>query len=274
MSSSTVDRVADGKVQNRDVDWGGYPAGYLEQYGVDADELPIPGFTPLPEDQAHNREFIRIVSESPELVRRLGTASLLLDCCVGGVLRTSLLIAPFAKPEGAILELADLEGPQLEFTRRALANRLAGWQPHADNIAGYDTQGYWHTALDTVNRTGIAVARNIFELPRNRYQVTATGYGPESLTEDVDEWELAVNSLINATTIGGVFVMEYMDGSDGWGDFPAVSIGGRDVERVLAGKVRVIGHTFAPASGQAREEDDPTHYRGMGLAVGIVEAHA
>ncbi len=268
-----ADRAIPQEVRNGDVNWRRYPAEYLEQYGIDADGQSVPGFVPMFEDQVHNRAFVRIVSESPELVSRLGTASLMLDCCVGGVLRTSLLIAPFANPEGATLELGDLEGPQLELTRQALNNGLAGWRPHADDIARHDTQGHWADALGTVNRTGLVVVRNIFELPRDAYEVAITGYGPESLTEDIEEWELAVDSLINATTIGGVFVMEYMDGSSGWRGFPAVSIDQNNVESAVAGRVRVIDHVFAPASGQAREVGDPTHYRGMGLLVGMVEAH-
>ncbi len=255
---------------NNTCDWSQYHVSYLEQYGIDANGNPIPGFTLLPEDQILNKALVDIVNDSPELQQRLGQAEDMLDCCAGGVFRTALLAAPFANPEGSRIEFADLEGPALDLTQSGLNNGLRGWDVHLQHVMSVDKTGHWNNALDVIRKCGVAVGRSIFQLPSKKYNLTTTAFGPESLTGEVEEWRLAVLSLVNATKLGGVFIMHYMDGSNGWRGFPAVSIGKEEVEKVLDGKVQIIGHKFTPASGKARKETDPTYYRGMGMVIGLV----
>jgi hypothetical protein len=192
---------------------------------------------------------------------------------MGGVFRTSLLVAPFADTTNPAtrIELCDLEGPQLELARRGLANGLDGWQVHIDDLAEADVGGWWHDAVQTVLQFGVVVPRSIFSPAEQQSDVGTLAFGPESLTESLEECAAAFTSAVSSVKPGGVIVVHYMDGSNGWDGFPAVPVNGDIVEKMLRKGVRVIGHEFVPASGSIRKEGDPTHYRGIGLLVGIVE---
>lgn len=259
--------------KNSEQNWGNFNREYRTQYGIDASGQPIPGFKPLPEDHTLANEFVLMVYNNPELMQRLGQATLVRDDCMGGIFRASLLVAPFADASNpkTRIELCDLEGPQLQMARENLANGLGGWQSHIDDLAESDKRGHWQNAIPTVEQRGVVVPRSIFDSEEKQSDVGSMAFGAESLTGDIEECHLAVNSMVGSVKPNGLVVIQYMVESNGWGEFPAVPITQQDMVDMLEPQVDIVGHAFAPASGGARKKDDPTHYTGMALVVGIVK---
>lgn len=109
---------------------------------------------------------------------------------------------------------------------------------------------------------------SIFELPAEEWDIGTMFFVAESLTEQMDEFRLAVRCFLRSLKPNGVFVAAFMEQSVGYEvgshTFPAVSISRNDVEDTLSGLVdgseihRVEAGTKALRPG----------YSGMLLAMG------
>lgn len=116
------------------------------------------------------------------------------------------------------------------------------------------------------------VSGSIYDLPSNTYDASFTFYCPESITDDVVEFEKALHSFMNSVKKGGLIVIAFMRGSEGYATagrpFPAVSIDCDDIHRLLSPGVKHLEVTSIIAPRGARPADGP-QYTGIGLATGL-----
>jgi hypothetical protein len=132
----------------------------------------------------------------------------------------------------------------------------------------------WSGASLLACQLGKATQQSIFELQADTYDIGITCFGPESLTQDYEEWRRAVTTFFRAVKSGHVVVMLYMINSTGYssagGPFPAVPISQGDVLSIASQELNNI-QTFsvAAASHNVRPDDDPYGYDGMAGVVGL-----
>lgn len=250
-------------------------------------EAPWDSFDP----QAYNKQYEgHIIWEDTGLgratismLRALGSSGLALrsiergaDVCNSGIPRGPALIAPYIA-DGGSLHWIDYAQPQIVEAQNTIRNgrlgNLGDWAIHQTDMGIFDTA--WAGAVFRACELGEAVSCSIFELPEDEYGIASTWFGPESLTEDPDEWAQATRCLIRSVQkSGGLAIIGSMYGSTGYDSagvtLPATPIYQEDVLRIAEdeGLVRLQAYTVL-ASHAARPTDDPFTYEAMGVVMGI-----
>jgi hypothetical protein len=197
-----------------------------------------------------------------------------IDTCNGGVLRGPSLLAPFIRPDGSIL-WSDIGEPQLAHIEQIIETGKRGqlgiWEDHQHHMAA--CHAAWTNAGFRACQLGKAIKQSIFDLPSQTYDIGITCFGPESLTEDRQEWEQAILAFIQSIKPGQPVVMLYMVNSHGYNSpglpFPATPIGQQDMLAITADTLTNVQTFFVPDATQtARLEGEFLPYDGMAGIVG------
>jgi hypothetical protein len=126
--------------------------------------------------------------------------------------------------------------------------------------------------LDRAWRLCNVIPGSIHELAKNTYDAGFTFYCPESITSEMHVFEHAVHQLIDSIKHGGLFVMAFMRGSEGYDTpgklFPAVAVDCEEVYELLREKLKDLEVIPIQAPHGMRPADGP-QYTGIGLATGI-----
>jgi hypothetical protein len=140
-----------------------------------------------------------------------------IDIGTGGGLRTAALLAPLVHEDGT-LELADIGSRQNAATvkacRAASKGKLGYWQAHQDGMSSIDAR--WDGVFHRVSRLAEVVAQDLRTLPPNSYGIIGAGHCPESATDDHGEYKTYLRHMFEALVEGGLLIMPYMIGSNGY----------------------------------------------------------
>lgn len=220
-----------------------------------------------------------------------------LDIATGGGLRTAALYGPLIADaeEGGTLTFADVGERQLRETERhrvaAAAGNITFWEKHQKEMSKVDPR--WHNTFRKIASIGHVARIGFEDLPPKSQQIIGTGHGPESATDDIPTYEGYIRKLYNALEEGGLLIMPYTVGSNGYvvgskahGEepivFPAVAVYPEDVPGGvpegainLHELVRRIGFTLLGAKAIQHDGDnetirgpeDPTHHWGLGVMI-------
>lgn len=226
------------------------------------------------EDRGLGRAIIGALLELGIPFRSLKTG---IDACNGGVLRGPSLISPYIADarDGGKLYWSEFGRPQRvranELIEAGKKGDLGKWKDQQTHMARCHIE--WADASFRACTLGEVVEQSVFELPQGAYDIGITCFGPESLTEDAEEWQLACKTFFRSVKKGHPVIMVYMEGSKGYGSagipLPAVPITQSDVLELADGELRQTQTFSIAASHGARPKGDPFGYSGMGAIVGL-----
>jgi hypothetical protein len=106
------------------------------------------------------------------------------------------------------------------------------------------------------------------------HHIIAVEYGPESATEDPEEYKDFIRIICNALLPGGILYMAYMRGSEGYEvggtAKPAFPVSIDYVGKTLnTNNMHLIFNGGTDPSNSIRIDGDTHAYTGMGVAVGV-----
>ena len=193
--------------------------------------------TVLPED----REIIERVSGFfGRVFEHRDPVDLAIDVGSGPNLYPALLMLPWTRQ----ILFTDYSTRNISWLRRQLSVyepdwvRARFWQEVAHR-RGYDRIGEPRMQLelacsDGSNQFGIR-RQNIFELPKQQWELGTMFFVAESITEDFDEFRAAIECFVGALVPGAPFAAAFMAESSGYKvaeeRFPALKITVNDVEK-------------------------------------------
>lgn len=198
----------------------------------------------------------------------------------GAVPRGAAAIAPLIKPLelGGYIDVSDREPSNVEVTRTMMSRLALGdlgiWTPHQNDYA--DTHIGWTNSFQLAGQLseGHIHTEDMRDLQANTHHIIAVEHGPESATEDEDEYQEFIYSICRALLPGGILYMAYMRGSEGYEvggkAKPALPIEVDYVSKTLhANDMHILMNGGTDPSGAIREESDEHVYTGLGVAVAV-----
>lgn len=194
--------------------------------------------------QAEDREIIRRVSQffihafGGSTSGRAGRRGV--DVGSGTNLYPALLMLPWAES----LQLTDYSAGNINWLRDHVSSDSGPWTwgpfwHELEEAEGYNQIGEprKHLRLACLSKPGYAgiEQRSLFELPPAQWDLGTMFFVAESMTEDPDEFHVALASFLGALKPGAPFATTFMAESDGYrvGDtwYPAFSVTADDVRR-------------------------------------------
>jgi hypothetical protein len=187
-----------------------------------------------PEDQ----EIIRFVTDrlKRERIRR-GSLSLVADVGSGPNFYPSMMLAPYVKEDGAI-DMVEYSAVNRRYAESVIsrfkdAGESGEWAKYEQFMVGAEGHVYdsaFRRVCDTVN----LVQGSIFALPRNRYDIVASYFVPDSITTSRAEFWESIRAMARAVKEDGLLILAHMIGSreysaGGNTHFPSVELTARDV---------------------------------------------
>jgi NNMT/PNMT/TEMT family len=211
-------------MRNEAVEWSEFDAGeyWKTNYA-----------TILPEDA----EIIACASEF--LIEACGEAGRVrraVDVGAGTNLYPALLMLPWAEH----ITFTDYASTNVDWLREKLAAGSGAWewQPFWNLVGalpGYQTVDDPRQALATGHEIREA---SIFELPAGEWDLGTMFFVADGMTEDKEQFEVAVRAFLRALRPGAPFLMAFMEGSRGYEvsglRFPSVPVTPRSLEALLA----------------------------------------
>jgi hypothetical protein len=253
------ERVA---MSSNDVNWDDFnPGAYLgHNYAASV----------LPEDQ-------RILDHIVQRIKQLGikphTMNHALNVGHGAAFHTEAVIQHLLRDSGRI-DLVEYGKLNIDEMRRTVARGLKGnhgiWEKFEKHVAF--THPEYKGGLARAWPMCNVIEGSIYNLPLCAYDAGFTFYVPESITDSMEEFEQAVEAFASSIKSGGLLVMAFMIGSEGYATpgslFPAVAVDCDDVRRSLEDTFEQLEVMPIQARLGARPSTGP-QYAGMGLATGI-----
>jgi hypothetical protein len=214
------------------------------------------------------------ISALTDLGIPLGSLRKGIDICNGGGVRGPSYIAPLMHESGSIL-WADIGKTQLqmatEMIEKGRRRTLGHWGNHQRQMA--ECHRAWQDATFRACALSEAAELSVFDLPENSFDIATTSFGPESLTQDPDEWILAMDRLYLSLKHNGIALIFAMIGSTGYSTsgprMPALPITVHDLIKVASPWLSDIRLTYVHSLGDMRREDDPDTYEGTAMLVGL-----
>lgn len=217
-----------------------------------------------------------IIDEVTKTVLELGIekGSLVkaVDVGVGPNLYPSMILSPFIAENGGI-DLIEYSPTNIEYLNSVLDNdsgdkfgKLKGiWSKFESLLSSRSP--IWSNCFLRVRKIAKIIQGSIYNLPRNEYNAVSSFFCAESITDNPEKFQEAIDSLIDSVKPGGLIITAHMLGSKGYPagentNFPALSITTEDLEKVYEEKANVrVMKVNAP---QAVREG----YHGMAIVIG------
>lgn len=231
----------------------------------------------LPED----RIIIQAVSKAfTKMGVKLSQFESVADIGAGPNLYPAMLLAPFVKDSGFI-KLIEYSLPNIQYLKvvlnpnargQAMIHRRA-WEEygrHIEKICGEQYKG----VFERVQRLVKVEAGNIYGLYPKQFDAISSYFVTESITDNLDKFQSALNSAVNSLRPRGVFMIAHMLESKGYHagvgtHFPAISLTISDLERAYSN----TGATFrdfniTEAYASKGEKKPREGYHGMVVVTG------
>lgn len=223
----------------------------------------------LPEDQEVIRQIITRIDAlgiQPRSMQRVLNVG-------HGAVFTVDSIAQHLLSEAGTYDLVECGKQNLVRIQETIANGLAGskgiWEKFEQFAAAQSpalTDG-----LLRVWRLSRVVPGSIYALSHEMYDAGFALYCPESITDDIAEFEEAVHAFVGSIKKDGLAVLAFVRGSEGYATagrpFPAVSVECNDVCRLLSPHIKQL--EVAPIEAPGIRPASGPQAAGIGLATGI-----
>jgi hypothetical protein len=188
-----------------------------------------------------------------------------IDVGSGGNLYPALSMLPFCRS----VTLWERGAKNLTWLRGQVRGYSPIWGPYWDELARAAAYRRITEPAETLRGMGRVVAGDIFQLPRQSWDIGTLFFVAESISERMCEFELALERFIGCLRPGSPFAAAFMRQSAGYlvgsTKFPAVAVVESDVKHSLDPLVSSLEIVTIPA-------DDPFRagYHAMILALGRV----
>lgn len=151
-----------------------------------------------------------------------------IDVGAGSNLYPALTLLPYCVD----VTLYEYSTANVRWLKRELADVSESWAPFA-LAAGSE----WETARYGLERLCHPKQGSIFDLPKRRFEIATSFFTADSLTEDPEEFEDALDCFHGSLLPGAPFAVACMENSSGYtvGDvrFPAVAVDGPMLAKAL-----------------------------------------
>jgi hypothetical protein len=187
----------------------------------------------------------------------------------------AMLLAAYVAENGTI-DLIEYSTPNRSYMETVIDGTdsqgpLAGvWTKFEDAMIQEGEQ--WQGTLLAARAKARVLEGSIYDLPKSEYDAISSFFVSESITDDRQQFQQAVRSLVEAVKPGGFIMVAHMIGSEGYpaGEgthFPAVSVTTEYLQQVYSdiAEVNIVQVSGTP---EAREG-----YHGMAIAVGRRVTH-
>jgi hypothetical protein len=216
-------------------------------------------------DQYWQLNFAEVLPEDAEIIE-YASKFLITACETSGRFKTAVDVGAGTNLYPGLLMLPWAE--RIVFTEYApdnirwLSKNLADaagkweWQPFWDLVA---YQPCYQDIEDPQRRLAAAHevrALSIFDLPRRTWDLGSMFFVADGLTEDQEEFEVAVRTFLGSLVPGSPFLMAFMEGSTGYEvdgvRFPSVRLTHASLEALLA-RLPVTGTSVLRTNSSIRQ---------------------
>jgi len=200
------------------------------------------------------------------------------DIGTGPNLYPAILIAPYVSETGQI-ELIDPALPNRNYLNN-MFNRLLNNDPLFDKSwSNYECEiiglcgDIYTNALKKIQQLVRIQNGSIYNLPENKYEFVSSYFVAESISDRYDQFQLALNQLVNSVVNDGIIVTTHMLYSEGYQagkntKFPAVKLSLDQLEEsLIKAGLKQADFKIWTVSTMKQEEKVREGYHGMAVVI-------
>jgi hypothetical protein len=138
------------------------------------------------------------------------------------------------------LDLCEYSTQNVEWLKNEIRSYSSSWDPFWDVLSHEPAYRGVDNPREALLKHAQVWKESVFALPERTWDIGTMFFVAESLSEQAEEFQLAVRKFVSALRPGAPFAAAFMENSTGYDvgrhRFPAVSIGLSDVRECLAGR--------------------------------------